>query len=77
MTNTGGGREATVTEVQTGSAATLVYDGRGQAAVKEFTATGLVEDSLYAFKVKRLVRSVAPSVKTAIDVSFGSRINSH
>ena len=47
----GGGREATVTEVQAGSAATLVYDGSGQASVKEFTASGLVEDSLYAFKV--------------------------
>lgn len=49
--NTGGGRAATVTEVQSGSAATLVYDGSGQASVKEFTASGLVEDSLYAFKV--------------------------
>ncbi|CAM9800578.1 unnamed protein product [Ectocarpus sp. 6 AP-2014] len=48
---TGGGREATVTETLAGSAATLVYDGSGKSSVKEFTASGLVEDSLYAFKV--------------------------
>lgn len=40
-----------MTETLAGSAATLVYDGSGKSSVKEFTATGLVEDSLYAFKV--------------------------
>lgn len=49
----GGGRAATVTDTLAGSAATLVYDGTGQASVKEFTVSGLVEDSLYAFKVKK------------------------
>lgn len=40
-----------MTETQAGSAATLVYNGAGTASVKEFTASGLVEDALYAFKV--------------------------
>lgn len=40
-------------ETLAGSAATLVYDGVGQASVKQFTVSGLVEDSLYAFKVKK------------------------
>lgn len=40
-----------MTETQAGSAATVVYNGAGMASVKEFTASGLVEDALYAFKV--------------------------
>lgn len=75
MSNTGGGREATVTEVQAGSAATLVYDGSGQAAVKEFTATGLVEDSLYAFKVKQptWVRRLPTHMKAKTTADVSSR----
>ena len=48
----GGRKGAVVTEVQAGSSAALVYDGSGIPAVKEFTASGLVEDALYAFKVR-------------------------
>lgn len=48
---TGGGRSATVTEKQAGTAATLVFDGSGMPSVKRFTASELVEDALYAFKV--------------------------
>lgn len=49
---TGGASSAVVTEKQAGSAAALVFDGSGMASVKKFTATGLVEDALYAFKVR-------------------------
>lgn len=52
---TGGGSSAAVTEKQAGSAATLIFDGSGMPSVKIFTATGLVEDALYAFKVRHIV----------------------
>lgn len=51
----GGEPTATVDETLGGSAATLVYDGSGMASVREFTASDLVEDSLYSFKVRILV----------------------
>ena len=48
---TGGQPSAIVDETLAGSAATLVYDGSGMASVREFTASDLIEDALYAFKV--------------------------
>ncbi|CAM9348723.1 unnamed protein product, partial [Discosporangium mesarthrocarpum] len=48
---TGSGKAVTVTELQAGSHATLVYDGTGKASTKIFSLGGLVEDALYAFKV--------------------------
>lgn len=54
----GGEKAATVTEIQAGSAATLVYDGSGHSFVKEFTVSGLVEDALYAFKVLHIYPAV-------------------
>lgn len=50
-----------MTETQAGAEATLVYDGSGMASVKEFTASGLVEDALYAFKVN--THCVCPIVR--------------
>lgn len=47
----GHGLTGTVTELVPGSSATMVYEGSGMPAVKSFTAEGLVEDALYAFKV--------------------------
>lgn len=51
---TGGRVAAAVKEHQAGSSATLIYDGTLTPAVKTFTASGLEEDSLYAFKVRLL-----------------------
>lgn len=62
-----------MTETQAGSAATLVYDGSGMPAVKEFTTSGLVEDALYAFKVK-----VYESIQTNPAMSiFPSTLDMH
>lgn len=59
-----------MTEKQAGSAASLVFDGSGMPAVKMFTASGLVEDALYAFKVSTAVESVRKKTATYREINL-------
>lgn len=72
---TGSGVSISVTETVPGTTAVLVYDGTGAPSVEAFTATGLTQDTTYAFAVSPL-NAVGAGVPGAATLTVVARSGS-